>query len=223
MSHDTASTLIWVHFRQIIHTGICSCLVKAWSRDSSQSSVDQIKEEACSSLLVNLDKGLIMMTGKPQSHSSTSGTIRARQTLQDQAWSRMSAATCWLSTFHLQPQFKGLPGCSPSAPMTAASAVQPPPAPGAKLAPLHTTGSAPRSINNTTAHSQHAELRRYLRPNASGDVWMGFTQELSTPLPPQRGGRREATSAPLAWIPLLFPESVRGLGVIAASRSSLLD
>lgn len=104
--------------------------------------VCQIKEESedSGSLLMNTNNGLVVMTGKSQSRTTTSRTISISLTLQAQPLSRMKKrwpadwahSTCSL-------QFKGLPWWSPSAPHCS-TAIQPQLTLRQSSPSLHTTG-----------------------------------------------------------------------------------
>lgn len=184
-------------------------------RGCSEHLVYRIKEEESGLLLVNMDNGLVMMTGKSQSHTTTSRTISISLTLQAHPLSRMKKVTCWLSTFHLQPAVQRAPMMVTlcTSPLLCYPATT---CPEAKLILLHTAGDPVLHhqclspfITHGTALTASWGATCQLR--ASGDVWMGFTWELGTPLPPQRGGTREATYGRLRWIPLLFQRTLRGL------------
>ena len=127
----------------------------------------------------------------------------------------MKTVTCWLSTFHLQPAVQ-------RAPMMVTLCTSPLhfyPAttrPEAKLTLLHSAGDPvlhqqPPCTFMTGRAALTAGCGATCQLSASGDVWMGFTEELATPLPPPSRGMREAAYGRLEWIPLLFQKNLGGL------------
>lgn len=156
-----------------------------------------------------------MLTGKSQPQTTTPRTISISLTLQAHPLSGMKKVTCWLSTFHLQPAVQRAPMmatlCTSLLPCYPATTC-----PEAKLTLLHTAG-------DPVLHQQHLSPFKArgtalatswgatCQLSASGEVWIGFTKEFATPLPPQRGGTREATYGWLGWIPLLFQKTLRSL------------
>ena len=148
----------------------------------------QIKEEkSVLYLLVNLDNGLIMMTGKSPSQATTSRTISIRLTLQAHPLSRMKKVTCWLSTFHLQHAVQRAPMMVTlcTSPLHCYPATT---CPEAKLTLLHTAGDPVLHHERLSPFTTHetaltASWAATCQLRASGDVWMGFSGELATPPP----------------------------------------
>lgn len=177
--------------------------------------VGEIKEEEFGWLMVNMDNGLVIMTGKSQSRTTTSRTISISLTLRAHPLSRMKKSD--MLTKHIPPAACSSKGSQDghnlhlTAPLYPATTY-----PEAKLTLLHTVGDpvlhqqrpSPFTTHGTTLNTGGGATCQL---SASGDDWMGLTSELATPLPPQRGGMREVAYGRLGWIPPLFQKALRSL------------
>lgn len=153
-----------------------------------------------------------MMTGKSQSRTTTSRTISISLTLQAHPLRRMKKSD--LLTKHIPPAACSSKGSHDSysqhlcAPLTSShhlpwGKARPPP-----LSVLHQQHPSPFIAHGTSLSTGWGTT---CQQSASGDVWMVFTSELATPLPPQREGMREAAYGWIGWIPLLFQKTLRSL------------
>ena len=148
-----------------------------------------MKEERSGLLMVNMDNGLVIMTGKSQSRTTTSRTISISLTLQAHPLSRMRKVTCWLSTFHLQPSVQRVKNLHLNAPLPSShhlpwGSAHPPPHRGWPGAPSTTTS---QSIHNTRSCSDHW-LRRYLPAKCPRWRLNGLRFRISRTSPPSERG-----------------------------------
>lgn len=169
--------------------------------------------------MVNMDKGLVIMTGKSQSRTSTSRTISISLTLQAHPLSRMKKVTCWLSTFHLQPAVQRAPWMA----KICTSLLHCYPAttyPEAKLTLLHTAGDPMLHQHESQWICSDRWLRRYLPVKCLRWCLNGLHFRISHTSPPPERRQHMVSSDEF---PYCFKRHSEPFRVIETSCSSLLD